>query len=448
LLLKYIYIPLAVTYGVISSVLIVKALWNAERAPSFANAFFYALCINALIIGLPIFLVPRIMYFRRLPPHALLAIANTLFAAVCLLVPAVTAHKLWRRQYKELNGFLLIHELLPTAPSRVRPSVVLPHEPLSICEDDFFFLLFALDHISMAASSFMLWIVIDLPRNYFAVSFALHSAHFWASAWRVTNIYVSTCSSDLRSNSSIVSDFRLLQPMVHVLQVAGGTQHVLTRWFLQSPNREENKKWIKALLEEAVLVITIHVRALLQVKNDPQPRRTGLFWSRTEFLRAKQEDVPLLLPANFGTALRICSRLKDLAVYVVALQLPIILTVFETMRFVTRIDPSVCSAVHLCLLKYAIIFAVSTLPHHFFSKHIVKRCRWSPWFALLCCVVAAVLFLHFMRPGSMGFIMLPQIPRFYVYFTIIILTPPLLMRAFSHEASAFAMLVIFVTLYS
>jgi hypothetical protein len=449
LVLKYIYMPVAVAYGVVASMLIVNALWHKDRIPNFTNAFFFALCANALIIGLPTFLVPRIMHFRRLPPRARLAIANTLFTAVCLLVPAVTAHKLWRRQYKELNGFLLVHELLPSAPSRVRPSVVLPHEPLSICEEDTFFLLFMLDHTSMAASYFMLWIVIELPRSYFAVSFSLHVAHFWASAYRVTCIYANACNSHTRSNSSIVTGFSLLQPIVHMVHVSWCFHTVLARWFMQSPHREEHKKWIKSLLKEAVLVTKIHMQSLLPACNAPLPRQNGLFWSRTEFLRPKQEKLPLLLPSDFGTALRICSRLKDLAVYVVALGLPIIFAIFEAMRLVMRIDPSVCSAVHICLFKYALIFAVSTLPHYFFSKFIVqRRSRLSPWFAVASCVVVTIIILRFMRPGSMGFIVLPQMPRFYVYFTIIIVFPPLLIRSFSHDASTTVVLVLFVTLYT
>jgi hypothetical protein len=216
-----------------------------------------------------------------------------------------------------------------------------------------------------------------------------------------------------------------------------------------SPNREENKKWIKSLLEEAVLVTKVHVQALLQASHTgsaPQPR-TGLFWSRTEFLRAQQEEAPVCLPAIFGTALKICSRLKDVAVYVAALGCPLFFVFFEALRLVVRVDARVCSAVYMFLFKYALIFAVSTLPHYFFSKCILQRRSWSPWFALACCVVVVITILQFLRPGSMGFIVLPQIPRFYVYFTVIIVFPPMVTRAFSQEASALVMLVIFVTLY-
>lgn len=446
LVLKYIYMPLAVAYGGIA--LVLNALWLMGRIPNFSNAFLFALCAHTLIIAVPTFLVPRIMYFRSLSPRARLAVANILFAAVCLLLPAVTAHKLWRRQYKELNGFLLVHELLPLAPSRTWPAVVLPHEPLSICEDDLFFFLFACDHTSMAASNFMLWIVIELPRKYFAISFSLHTAHFWASAYRVTYVYANSCNSHTRWNSIVAGAWSNMQSLVHIVHVICCIQYMLTRWFMLSPYREENKKWIKSLLEEAVLVTKIHVQALLQVSSAPQPQRTGLFWSRTEFLRAKTEEAPLLLPSTFGTALKICSRLKDVAVYVAAVGLPIIFVFFEALRLVVRVDQNVCVAVYIFLFKYALVFAGSTLPHYFFSKCIVQRRSWSPWFAFACCVVATIIILQFMRPGSMGFIVLPTIPRFYVYFTLIIVFPPMTTRAFSHDASALVILVIFFTLYT
>ena len=154
LVLKCVYLPLC------ALMLFVMAGLNAisflGRISSLSHVIYvYTLAAQAIVIAAPTFLVPRIICIRGLSNRVRLVIVNSLFLAMCLLLPVINANKVWRRQYKELNGFLLAYELIPSAPPRVRPAVVAPHEPLSICEDEPFLFLWAIDHASMMWSNFM-----------------------------------------------------------------------------------------------------------------------------------------------------------------------------------------------------------------------------------------------------------------------------------------------------
>ena len=305
LMLKCTYLPLALVYGVIASIL--NVLWVYGHVPNFSNTFFVSVCINIFLMSVPAFLVPVIIRLRSIPPSVRLAISNTVFAAVCLLVPMVSAHKVWRRQYHELSGFLALHDLLPSPPPRARPSIVSPHEPLSICEDDIFFLLYAIDHTHMAASNFKLWTFIELPPNYFAVSFSLHIVHFWASAYRVASAYVSVCSRDAKHVSGTV-----LLPLIHMVHIAACVTFMLAKFCMMSQHRETNKKWIHSLMMEAFLTTKVHVQSLWRHNSNPLPPRNCAFWSRTDLLHLQPVELPLLLPSSLGIALKVCARLKDM----------------------------------------------------------------------------------------------------------------------------------------
>jgi hypothetical protein len=297
--LKCMYLPLALAVTL-------NILWLFGYISSFSNTFFASVCINAVLMSIPSFLVPVIIRLRRIPPSVRLAISNTIFAAACLLVPIAYAHKVWRRQYHELSGFLAFHDLLPSPSPRARPSVVSPNDPLSICEDDMFFLLYAFDHTHMAASSFKLWTSIELPTNYFAVSFSLHIVHFWASAYRAAHVYVNVCNRDSKQVSGPV-----LLPLLHMVHMASLVIFMLTKFFILSRNRETHKKWVQSVLMEAFSTTKVHVQYLCRHNsNVPQPR-SGAFWSRTELLHLPQDELPLLLPSSLGIALRVCARLKD-----------------------------------------------------------------------------------------------------------------------------------------
>ena len=60
-----------------------------------------------------------------------------------------------------------------------------------------------------------------------------------------------------------------------------------------------------------------------------------------EFFTSRQEERPLLLPANVGVAFKVSEGLKDWALYVWALALPIYFTAFEFMRVFSDVHPNV-----------------------------------------------------------------------------------------------------------
>lgn len=399
MVLKCIYMPLTLVYGGVT--LVLHALWHFGYVQTFSNAGFFVLLLHVIIIGIPTTAVPVITRLRRLPVSVRMALTNILFAAACMLVPIISAHRVWRRQYKELNGLLFIHEFMPLAPPRVRPALVLPHEPLSICDDDMFFPLAMVDHGNLLMSNFMLWSFIELPPKYFAFSFAAHILHFWFSAHRVTAVYGEACIGS-QSYDSIRQQW---QPVIHMVHVISSVSYVLTRHFMISRDRDIHKLRACAFFKQAVSVSKVHLYALLRINSQPppvaQPRAT--FWSRTEFLLSCQpEEQPLLLPATVGIALRVCARLKDCAIYVVALGLPIFYTFLEFMRHIIPVDARVCSAFYLFFFKAALVFVFMTLPHTLVSKSIMQRRIWSPRLVLSLCAIATVVVVQYLRPGSMG----------------------------------------------
>ena len=442
LVLKYVFLPLALFYGVIMATL--NALWLYGYLDNFSNVFFWHNCVSVVIVGTPVVLIPAIVRLRRIPASIRLTLAHTLFALVCLLVPVISAHSVWRRQYQEVNGFLLVHELFPTAPPRARAAVVSKHEPLSICDDEIFFVLAVFDHAVMSASPFFLPMIIELPWKYFAVSFSVHTLHFWASAFRISNVYIDSCSNHPVSGSGAAIAKQWL-PLGHMMHLVICVSYMFTTLFVVSRNREQNKKWVRLMLEEAAHSSRIHLEAAFRVNNAPKPRQAGTFWSRTEFLFSQPEKPPLLLPANVGVAFKVSAGLKDFGLYVWALGLPIYYSVFEIMRSFIHVDPFACRAMYSYLIKFFLIFVGTSLPHLIFSKAIQQGRVRSPWLVTAGCFFVIILCVHFIKPGTTR--ILPRNFRLFPFFVMINVAPPSILRAISHVASAKFIVLAFVVLH-
>ena len=441
LVLKYVFMPLALLYGVVMVAL--NALWYFGHIENFSNVFFLHNCVIAVIIGAPVVLIPAIVRLRRIPASVRLTVAHTLFALVCLLVPVLTAHSVWRRQYQEVNGFLLVHEFFPAAPPRVRAAVVSKHEPLSICDDEFFFVLFVFDHALMSVSPFFLPMMIELPPKYFAVSFSAHTLLFWASAFRISNVYIDTCGNHPMSVASVEIAKQWL-PLGHMMHLVICVSYMFTRLFVSSRNREQNKKWVRLVLEEAVSSTRIHLEAAFRVNNTPKPRRAGTFWSRTEFMFLQQEEPPLVLPANVGIAFKVSAGLKDWGSYVIALGLPIYFSVFELMQLFISVDPLVRRAMYMYFFKFFLLFAGTSLPHHICAKAMSQGRVYSPWLVTSGCLAMIILCVQVIKPGHSE--ILPRNFRFFLVFIVSSLGPPMILRAISHVASAKHIILAFATL--
>lgn len=439
LVLKSVYMPLLVLNGCVMAVL--NVMWLFGAVANFSNVSSFAMFVHVIIIGIPTILVPPLVRMRLIPPVVRLAIANVLFLAVCLLVPVINAHRVWRRQYQELNGLLYIYEFMPSAPPRVRPSAVLPHETLSVCDDDLFLSLFVFDHASMSLSMFVLWNFIELPRSVFVPGFSLHIFHFWASAHRITGIHADTCSGRPKVGGFPDADaIRLqMQPILHMVHMMSITLYLFTKAFISSRNRKENQKWAKSAIEEAISCSKVHAQALIRliIAHQPQkPQQTGFFWSRTELIqRQAEEHEPFIVPASVGSALKICATLNDWAIYVGVLGLPIQLSFFELMRLVIRVDAAVGRAIYAYILKSALLFGLLALPHAIFSKAMLRRRVWAPWIVFLSCLLVAIVGEQILRPGILGNQFLPKNIRFYVCFVLMISMPSSILRAFSRDAS-------------
>ena len=442
LVLKYVFMPLALLYGVVMVAL--NALWYFGYIENFSNVFFLHNCVIAVIIGAPVVLIPAIVRLRRIPASVRLTVAHTLFALVCLLVPICTAYCVWRRQYQEVNGFLLVHEFFPAAPPRVRAAVVSKHEPLSICDDEVFFVLFVFDHALMSVSPFFLWMMIELPPKFFAFSFSVHTLHFWASAFRISNVYIDTCSNHPMSVASVEIAKQCL-PIGHMIHFMSFVGYMFTRLFVFSRNREQNKKWVRLVLEEAVSSTRIHLEAAFRVNNTPKPRRAGTFWSRTECMFLQQEEPPLVLPANVGIAFKVSAGLKDWGSYVIALGLPIYFSVFELMQLFISVDPLVSQTMYVYFSKCLLFVTGVITPHFIFSKAIHQGRVRSPWLVTTCCFVVIILCVHFIKPGTTR--ILPRNFRSFPFFIMSNVAPPTILRAISHVASAMFIVLAFVVLH-
>ena len=134
--------------------------------------------------------------------------------------------------------------------------------------------------------------------------------------------------------------------------------------------------------------------------------------------------------------------------YVAGLALPILYSLFELLRLFTFVDQSVQTAIYLFFFKIAIFFAGSYVPNYFFSKCIAQRRIWSSWFVLLICAFVTIAALQFISPNSLGFQVLPPLPRFYVSFNWMALAPCFMIRSFSQDASPVVIAVVFTILIS
>ena len=136
LILKYVFLPLLLLFGAV--LLILQALFYFGYIQIFSSVFFFVTVAMASVIAVPVFLTPPIIFLRRVPSCFRLALVNCMFVAVCLIVPVLASYGIWRRQYQEVNGFLLVHQFLPAAPPRVRQAAVSAHEALSISTTSYF----------------------------------------------------------------------------------------------------------------------------------------------------------------------------------------------------------------------------------------------------------------------------------------------------------------------
>jgi hypothetical protein len=447
LVLKCVYLPSCLLMCLVSAQL--NAMWFLGRISSFSDThviyWYMHGAAQAIVIAVPTFLVPRIIRFRGLSNRARLFITNSLFASMCLLWPVINANKVWRRQYTELNGFLLVHELMPSAPPRVRPAAVAPHQPLSICDDEPFLFLWAIDHASMIWSNFMVWIFIEVPHKYFVACFSLHIAHFWASAYRGLNVYASSCGSDSDLGDIVRHHW---QPVLHMVQLVSSVSFLMMRSFFMSPSCEENKQWLVAAVKEAVAITKLHLRALFQLHSSQTQLPTGTFWSRTELIFSSPKEPPLLLPANVGAAFKTCLRLGDFGVFVIGFSLPIYFAFFELMRQIISVEPLVRKAVYVFFVKCAIIVAFVSLPRTIFAKALCRRRVWSSWVILSSCCILAIVVVAYLMPGSMGQKFMHPIPRCFCCLATMSIFPPAILRAFSRNTSALFIILIFSIIYT
>ena len=442
LLLKYVYAPLLLVCGSLNIILHILAYFGYIQKLSFIFVFVY--CIIASVTAAPVVLIPAIFRASRIPVRVRLAASNCIFTSLCLIVPVFTAHCIWRRQYRELNGFLLVHEFFPAAPARMRPAVVSKHEPLSICDDEFFFVLFVLDYAYTSVAPFFMPMIIELPPKYFAFYFSVYALLFWISACRVANVYVDSCANHPESGAwaELVKKFL---PLCHMLHVVIYVKYMFSRLFLSSRNREHNKNWVASALNNAFLTSIIHLEAVLNRAKPSHAPPSRSFWSRTDLLIMSETPSPMLLPAHVGISIRVTSGLKDLGLYVWALGLPVFYSVFEIMRHVINVDSSVCTIMYTFLWKFLPFIAGLILPHYFVAKLIYQNRVPSSWFVYCCCLVAIVFCVSFIKPGTAG--ILPLNFRFFVFFLMSIVVPPTVVRAFSHFASSKFIVLVFSALH-
>jgi hypothetical protein len=349
LVLKFVFLPLLCLFGIFAASL--YTMWFLGYIKQFSCLFFLHTCATALISGAPVVLIPFIVRLR-LPVSVRLAAANTLFVAVCLLVPFLNAHFIWHRHYRELSGFVLVPEFFFGTPSLATAAAGQSRDTLSICDDTYFFVLFVLDHSLLSVSRFILPTMIELPTRYFSFTVVVHTVVLWASAFHISNVYISACGDHPKSaaNAEIA---KLYLPLGHMIHLATFLVYLFTSLFVSSRNREQNKKLVRSLLAEAVSTTRVHLEAIFLSNRECKPKQTGTFWSRTEFLTLKQEKPPLLLPAGVGVAYKVSSGLKDFGLYVWALSVIIYFIFFELMRVVV--------AVHLPPLTTITLFCIKCL---------------------------------------------------------------------------------------
>jgi hypothetical protein len=141
----------------------------------------------------------------------------------------------------------------------------------------------------------------------------------------------------------------------------------------------------------------------------------------------------------------VTSGLKDLGLYVWALSLPVYFTVFEVMRLVVGVDPSVLTVMYTFLWKFIPFTVGLILPHYLVATLIHRNRVPSSWFVYSCCLVVIVFCVNFIKPGTAG--ILPRNFRFFLFFLMSIIDPPTVVRAFSHCASSKFIVLAFLALH-
>ena len=444
-MLKFVFLPLSFVFGILVILSMFQSTWSFGYLEDFSATFFLHFCIIAVVTCSPIVLIPVIFRPRRIPASVRLAVAHVLFVSVCLLVPVLSTHCIWRRRYREVNGFLWVHEFFFKAPPWHTTNSVSPAEPLSICEDEFFSVFFVFDHALMMVSRYILPMMIELPLKYFSFIFSVDTLLLVVSAFRISNIFIDTCRNHPSSGAS-VTIAKLYLPLGLMMHVAFFLVYMFTSLFFTSRNREQNKKWLNSFLREALSTTRIHLEALFRVKKSPKPRLSGSFWSRTEFLFLKPEETPLLLPAGVGLAFKVSHGLKDFGLYVWALSLPIYFSFFEILRFLTDVDPHIREIVHLSSWKCIVLLAGICAPHYILAKAIHQGRVRSPLLATLSYFVIIILCVLFILPGSTGSLWNRNF-RFLPYFVMSNVAPPTILRAISHFASSTFIVIVFVLLH-
>lgn len=224
--------------------------------------------------------------------------------------------------------------------------------------------------------------------------------------------------------------------------------HSFTVLFVSSRYREHNKKLVRSLLVEAVSTSKIHLNALFfsNMHAKLKETSTSTFWSRTEFLTLKEEKPLLVLPAGVGIVYKVSLGLKDFALYVWALSLPIYFTVFELMRALITVDPHVRRIVHTSSWKCAVLLLCCAAPHFLLVKAIRGGRVRRPFLGTLCCVVAIIFAGVFVLPGTTGSVWNRNF-RFFPYAILVNVAPPTILRAVSHSASSLSLVAVFVLLH-
>jgi hypothetical protein len=443
LVLKFVFLPLSCVFGGLAVLL--HILCYLGYIQQYSILFFLHICATALITAAPVVLIPAIVRLRFIPVSVRLTLANTLFVAVCLITPFLNAHLIWHRRYRELNGFLWVYEFLVTAPSSASAASHQSFDSLSICDDNYFFVLFVLDHALVSVSRFVLPTMIELPPAYFSFTEIVRSVVLWSSAFRIGNIYINTCGNH-PSSAANAEIAKLYLPLGHMIHLACFLVHLFTALFVSSRNREHNKKLVRSLLTEAFSTSKIHLNALFFSNRDPKPRQSGTFWSRTEFLTSKQEQPPLVLPAGVGIVYKVSLGLKDFSLYVWALSLPIYFTVFELMRAFITVDPHVRRIVHASSWKCAVLLLCLSAPHFLLVKAIRGGRVRQPFLVTMCYIATIILCGVFILPGMTGSVWNRNF-RFFPYFIVSNVAPPTILRAVSHSASSQSLVAVFVLLH-
>jgi len=137
-------------------------------------------------------------------------------------------------------------------------------------------------------------------------------------------------------------------------------------------------------------------------------------------------------------ALKLAERVKDLGLYVWGLGVPVYFVLFEMLRVFVHVDAHVCRAMYTYLLKFFIIAVATSLPNYMLSKYIHNSRSHSPRLVMAACFAVIAACHHFTKPGTTSGIF-PEAPRnfrFFPFFMVSSLAPPMFLRTFGHLAPA------------